>query len=388
MRLNYFHLCILLFIFFLTTTLLADIHVQDDTVKVIAISELPLIDGIGDDTCWRNSNWQSIDQVWIPYGGSMDSADFSGRYKIAWSPATNLLYFLVEIVDDVFVDGYKYDRSPSAGGGYPNYDIVEVFIDHDKSGDLHVFDGTGSTGQQWGTNAENAFSYHIAANALTEGQVSHDKVVCDIAGQSWSNYYIANYADHLPDFALRRSAGKFIWEFSLQVYDATYQPGNPAGSRVTLKAGDLMGLSIAYCDNDDPNEDPKQRDNFIGSVWVPAAAYNDHWMNADYFGTIQLIGQPSGIEKKSSISPTQFQIYPNPADGILNIQISSSAIDKGVSIRLFNLLGQKVFEIDPPRNQTLVLERITLDHLPNGIYFLAAEINNQMTMQKITIIKN
>ena len=384
MKAYYYLLHLLLFIFFLTATLMADVPVQDDTVKVLAISQLPTIDGIGDDNCWKNCNWQAIDQVWIPYGGSMDSADFHGRYKIVWSPAANLLYFLVEIVDDVFVDGYKYDRNPAVGGGYPDYDIVEVFIDPDKSGGLHVFDGTGSTGQQWGTNAENAFSYHIAANAAPEGQVTHDKVVCDIAGQSWSNYYIANYADHFPEFALRRSASRFIWEFSLQVYNDTYQPGNPSASRVVLKVGDVMGLSIAYCDNDDLNEQPKQRDNFIGSVWVPAAAYNDHWMNADYFGTIRLTGEPTKVDQKSSISPTNFQIYPNPSDGLLNLRLPQLS-GRGGIIRLFNLLGQQVLELIPPTSRAV---QFTLNHLPDGIYFLTTETNNQIFTQKITIIKN
>lgn len=381
----HFSLLLALSLIFSAKFATAEIHVQDDTVKVITVAEFPAIDGIGNDGCWQNCKWQPIDQVWIPYGGSLDSADFSGRYKITWSPTSNLLYFLVEIVDDVFVDGYKYDRSPFIGGGYPDYDIVEVFIDADKSGGLHVFDGTGSTGQQWGTNAENAFAYHIAANAAPEGQVTHDKVVCDIAGQSWSNYYIANYADHIPEFALRRSTGKFIWEFSLKVYADTYDPINPEASRVILKAGDLMGLSIAYCENDDPSEQPKQRDNFIGSVWVPAAAYNDHWMNANYFGTIQLMGEPTRIERKSFLPPANFQIYPNPCEGIFNVQFKSSAGEKGVCLRLFNLIGQKVFEIDPIGD---AFDKINLNFLPNGIYFLVAEVNNQIIKQKITIINN
>ena len=386
MRITFFTLMMILFIFS-SGNLLATITVQDDTVKVIEISELPLIDGIGDDNCWNDCKWQYIDQVWIEYGQTLDSADFSGRYKIAWSPSTNLLYFLVEIVDDVFVDGYVYDSNPSIGGGYPDYDIVEVFIDQDKSGGLHVFDGTGNTGQQWGTNGENAFSYHIAANAPPEGQVTHNKVVCDIAGQSWSNYYIPNYADNFPEFALHQSEGKFTWEFSLCVYNDSYDAGNPAASRVVLKTGDLMGLSIAYCDNDDPNEYPKQRDNFIGSVWVPAAAYNDHWMNADYFGTIQLLGVPTGIEKNDTTSPSNFEIYPNPSDGILNYQLNQ-LLSKNAVIRLFNILGQQVLEINSPTNQISFSNKLTLNHLPEGIYFLTAEINNQIITQKITIIKN
>ncbi|MCI0513935.1 T9SS type A sorting domain-containing protein [candidate division KSB1 bacterium] len=369
---------------FLSVNLLAAVTVQDDTVKVMAIAGPPNIDGIGADNCWQNCKWQSIDQVWIEYGQALDSSDFCGRYKIAWAPATNLVYFLVEIVDDVFVSGYKYDRNPSFGGGYPNYDIVEVFIDHDKSGGLHVFDGTGSTGRQWGTNAENAFSYHIAASAQPEGQVTHDKIVCDIAGRSWTDYFIANYADHFPEFALRQSAGKFLWEFSLRVYDSTYETANPAASRVVLKAGALLGLSIAYCDNDDPNEEPKQRDHFIGSVWVPKAAYNDHWMQADYFGAIQIMDASTGVGKKSAPAPINFEIYPNPGDGNLNFQINQSMVKNGV-IRLFNIMGQQVLEVNPPTNQTF---KLSWNHLPNGIYFLTAEMNQQIITKKITIIKN
>jgi hypothetical protein len=46
-----------------------------------------------------------------------------------------------------------------------------------------------------------------------------------------------------------------------------------------------MGMSMAYCENDTPGT---ERDNFFGSVWVPEEAYNDHWMNADGFGTVRL----------------------------------------------------------------------------------------------------
>ncbi len=386
MRIIFFTLMMILFIF-PSGNLLASVTAQDDTVKVTEFVELPLIDGIGDDNCWNDCKWQYIDQVWIEYGQTLDSDDFSGCYKIAWSPLTNVLYFLVEVVDDVFVDRYVYDSNPSVGGGYPNYDIVEVFIDHDKSGGLHVFDGIGNTGQQWGTNAENAFSYHIAANLLPDGQVTRDKIVCDIAGQSWTNYYIPNYADHFPEFALRQSESKFTWEFSMCVYDTSYDAGNPATSRVVLKTGDLMGLSIAYCDNDDPNEEPKQRDNFIGSVWVPEEAYNDHWMNADFFGTIQLVGEPTGIEENGTTSPSNFEIYPNPSDGILNYQLNE-LLNKNAVIRVFNILGQQVLEVNPLTNYAFFSNKLTLNHLPDGIYFLTTEMNHQIITQKITIIKN
>ncbi len=258
--------------------------VQNDPVLAPDVSVPPVIDGTGDDLCWQNVPWQGIGQVWIPYGAIADSSDYSGRYKVAWSSTTNLLYFLVEITDDVFVDGFV----PGVTSDIYNFDIVEVFIDEDKSGGLHVFDGTGAVGREWGTNAENAFAYHIYAAFPSDGQVTRNCHVGDLGGTSRSDVRSMNYASHFPAFALRKTGNKAVWEFSLIVYNDTYEDTNKDAARVQLTSGKELGLSLAYCDNDDPNEDPKVRDNMFGSVWEPSPG-NLHWMNADYFGKVKLV---------------------------------------------------------------------------------------------------
>jgi hypothetical protein len=264
------------------------VQAQDNPVLAPEVLHLPSIDGRTDDSCWQNIPWQNISQVWIPYGGQVDSNDYSGHYKVLWSSQTNLLYFLVEVTDNVFVDGFVPERTPEVY----NFDIIEVFLDEDKSGGLQVFDGKDSLGLQWGTNAENAFSYHMYALFPKEGEVTSHLFAGDIAGTNWSDINRLDYNGHFPEFALRRTGNKAIWEFSLIVYNDTYADTmiHKESARSTLFAGKIMGLSLAYCDNDHPEKEPKSRDSFYGSVWVPAPAYNDHWMNADYFGTIKLIG--------------------------------------------------------------------------------------------------
>jgi len=379
--------CLIFLLVLVPQHVFSGVTTQDDTVKAKQITELPVIDGNADDNCWSNSAWQYIDQVWITYGEVIDSTDFWGRYKVCWSATSNLIYFLVEVVDDVFVDGYVYNSDPSLGGGYPNYDIVEVFIDQDNSGGLHVFDGTGSTGQQWGTNAENAFSYHIAVNLLQEEQTVTEKVVCDIAGTGWDNYHISDYGEHFPNFALKYSADKYVWEFSMAVYDDSYDHADPSASRVNLKLGDVMGLSIAYCDNDDPNEEPKKRDHFIGSVWVPQEAYNDHWMNADGFGTLQLVGITTGMTKNARRSFSNVDIYPNPNSGFLNYNVNGNHISN-IKFKIYNILGQKVLEINNATSQVSPKNQLSLKHLPTGIYFFSAKIDNHIVMKKFVIIQD
>ena len=64
---------------------------QDDTVEVPDVSAVPVIDGTGDDQCWQNIPWQSIDQTWVPENAPdsvvVSAEDYSGHYKIAWSSA-------------------------------------------------------------------------------------------------------------------------------------------------------------------------------------------------------------------------------------------------------------------------------------------------------------
>ncbi len=236
----------------------------------------PTIDGNASDPAWQDKPWNPINNTWIEYGKSVSADDFSGKYKVSWSSETNLLYFLVKITDDVFETGYNYPSSD-----YPNFDIVEVFIDEDKSGGLHVFDSSDHDG----VNAENAFSYHIVPKEKPANDaVVTDKNVCDIAGTGWSDKSIPDYTDHLPDFALTRDGKSYTWEFSLRIHDDTYDHDDPAASIVALVEGKTLGLSVAYCDNDNGGS----RDNFFGSVWVPSLNYNDHWRNADWFGVLQL----------------------------------------------------------------------------------------------------
>ncbi|MGC9341950.1 MAG: sugar-binding protein, partial [Bacteroidales bacterium] len=233
----------------------------------------PTIDGDGSDAQWQDSPWYPINNTWITYGEEIPADDFSGEFKVLWSEADNALHYLVRIQDDVFVDNYQFPD-----GGYPNFDIVEVFIDEDRSGGKHIFDD-GSE------NAENAFSYHIAADAPADGEVTNSMVAVDIAGTGWGNRITPNYADHFPAFAMKKNGNEYIYEFTMGVYSDAYDPSDKEASRVSLETGKIMGMSVAYCDNDTPGTN---RDNFFGSVWVTEEAYNDHWELADDYGKLAL----------------------------------------------------------------------------------------------------
>jgi hypothetical protein len=366
------------FVFSMTLYVLAGPAIQDDPVSAPDLSYPPLIDGSGDDACWANIPWQDIDQVWIPWGGSVALSDFSGRYKIAWSSSSNLLYFLVEVNDDVLVDGFQPGRTADVY----NYDIIEVFIDEDHSGGLHIFDGVGNDVQQYGSNGENAFAYHMYCSFPEEGKTAKSLYVGDLAGVSWSNYYGPNYAGHFPEFAMQVTDSGVIREFSLIVYNDTYESDHTAEARVTLTEGKEIGLSLAYCDNDDPDENPKTRDNFYGSVEVPESKYNDHWMDAGDFGHVKLAGPSTSVENQKI--RYGMDLYPNPASSHLTIEVNNG-YRGNVVLRLYNILGQRVLQTIVSKNGPFLRNMLLLPQLPRGLYFLEMQSGLDVAKSKLIL---
>ncbi|MEZ5105616.1 MAG: sugar-binding protein [Draconibacterium sp.] len=394
MKLSFF--CLFLLLFVLSTNLNAQIYPRTDTLFIPETTTTPEINGENNDIQWGLANWNYIDQIWMPYANSPanvsgglelweDSLDFKGKYKVLWSSETNLLYFLVLTTDDIFTGDYEYNENPSLGGAYPNYDIVEVFIDEDRSGGLHVFDGTGNTGISWGTEAENAFSYHITVPEPEDGVVEKAFYALDIAGTNWSypNQKIANYASHFNEFAVKKTATKYTWEFSLKIYNDSYNSANPEISMVTLEGEKILGLSLAYCDNDSPLESPLTRDHFFGSVFVPEAAYNDHWMQANWFGVAKLKeGNSTSSNKTISSESVKFDSY--ISNRHLYNEVISPANGK-ISIRILNMVGVPVYTFTGEKFSNKWNNRIEINNIPAGIYITELIFSNQKATKKIVV---
>lgn len=397
MQIRSYFLALFILIFFPFLSF-SQISQRTDTLFITETKYIPEIDGQTTDETWATVNWNSIDQIWMPYNNEPSNLgheaglqlwdgedDFTGKFKVVWSSETNLLYFLVEITDDKFTGGYIYNENPNSGGGYPNYDIVEVFIDADRSGGLHVFDGTGNVGAQWGTNAENAFSYHVATNEPENGSIQTQFHALDIAGTNWGypNQKVPDYAPHFPGFTVKKENNKYVWEFSLKVYSDTYNPSNTEASLVLLESGKILGLSLAYCDNDNPEESPLRRDHFFGSVDVQPAAYNDHWKQADGFGVAKLTKSTITFSSFSKLNE-QIKIKSYASNGWLFSSVNSPVNDK-VSIRVLSILGQEIITKTEFKSTPELNNRIDIQNLKSGIYFVQIAFGNKRTTNKFIV---
>jgi hypothetical protein len=211
----------------------------------------PVIDGVADDAAWQDAAWRSIDQRWL--GPEYDDSDFQGRFKVVWTPER--IHLLVEIVDDILFDAH---RDPLVQ--YWDDDCLEIFLDEDFSGGDHQYN-------------HNAFAYHL----------SLDNQAIDIGTDKAAR----NYSHHVES-RWKQQGNKLIWELAIDVYPDTYRDDAPDNRPVQLSAGKVMGLMVAYCDNDGS----ELRENFIGSEVVATGPKDRGWIDAGIFGKLVLDERP------------------------------------------------------------------------------------------------
>ncbi len=206
------------------------------------------VDGKADEAVWSRAAWGPMNQLWLYKMPSAD--DFTGRYKIAWSP--EVLYVLVEIRDDSLSDQHSDPLS-----SYYMDDCFEVFIDENASGGIHTY-------------SYNAFAYHISifGKAVDAGPDRQTK----------------DFSDHI---VMKRTQDKdlYTWEIALKVYTDAYNDKSKTNAPAVLDGGKVMGLAAAYCDNDGKFD----RESFMGSIYIAGKDKNTAWMDASVFGTLELL---------------------------------------------------------------------------------------------------
>ena len=208
----------------------------------------PTVDGVADEVVWQRAQWREISYRWL--GPEYSGDDFRGRFKVAWTPEK--IYILVELVDDILFDSH---RDPLVQ--YWDDDCLEIFLDEDYSGGEHQY-------------THNAFAYHV----------SLDNQAIDIGTDKLPHSY-----SHHVQSRWRQHGNKVVWELAIDVYTDQYVDGSDQNRPIKLSAGKVMGLMIAWCDNDGS----KIRENFVGSESAPGDKKDRGWIDAGLFGSLRLV---------------------------------------------------------------------------------------------------
>lgn len=218
------------------------------------VAQAPLIDGRADEAGWAQAEWRELRYALVGTP-PRDPVDFSGRYRLLWRE--DALYLLAEIRDNVLSDG-----EPDPLKNYWADDALEILVDEDASGGDHKAH-------------HNAFAYHVAL----DGQV----VDIDSAGEPvLLNEHVEAVWRRSPE-----APHVLIWEARILLYPdpATLTAGEAWKPRA-LRAGDVIGFALAWCDSDAPGV----RSRLIADVDVPPIEgdRNRLYLDASVFGRIRL----------------------------------------------------------------------------------------------------
>ncbi len=328
-------------LFFTALGFSAVAQTQNDTIYNLKTLTPVVIDGQATEDCWQNAEWHNIDQVWIPYNAKMDEGDFEGKFKVSWDE--NYLYLLVEVVDDSLSD----DHSDPLQNWWDD-DCLEVFIDENRSMGDHE------------RNC-NAFAYHTS--------LFYDAVDLNSSGAG------VNYKNNIEVDMDTIGDHRYLWEFAIKNYDATFNINNPEASRVYLSHNKLMGFTLAYCDNDETTA----RENFIGSMQMTAAHNNDMYKNADYFGPMLLL-DPDSIKTnvETNFEQPEMNVYPIPAKNSLIIELSNLT-HSSKSVSIANMAGQVVYQKTFIENKLM----INTNCFDAGMYILQVNYGNNFFTRNI-----
>ncbi len=226
-----------------------DAHYPDRSEYRAPQADAPLaIDGIADEAIWQQAAWRQINERWL--GPEYSADDFQGQFKVVWTK--DRLYILGEFVDDILFDSH---RDPLVQ--YWDDDCLEIFLDEDYSGGDHQYN-------------HNAFAYHM----------SLDNQAIDMGTDAKPHDY-----SHHVDSKWRQQGNTIVWELAIDIYTDEYVDESDSNVPIALSAGKVMGLMLAYCDNDGS----ELRENFIGSESVPHGPKDRGWIDAGLFGALVLV---------------------------------------------------------------------------------------------------
>lgn len=122
---------------------------------------------------------------------------------------------------------------------------------------------------------------------------------------------------------------------------------------------------------------------FLDSLNLGVLAYNaiDNGMISKYFNVLNpATGAATGISAIDNSS--EIKIYPNPSNGIYNIQYTSELAGQKKNISIYNVLGERIYLSD----EKVETSNIDLTSQPSGIYFITIETEDHKLI-KDRIIK-
>ncbi len=138
-------------------------------------------------------------------------------------------------------------------------------------------------------------------------------------------------------------------------------------------SGSLQTINWGISPNTSIERMVKFQDKIVFIGYDPSDSYNNK-----LYAFNTCIDVPSGTTGINSIGENDIEIYPNPSNGLININISNPPTK--TSVLVYNLLGEMVFQ-----SQNIVQSNTLNLALNSGIYFITIVSDHSKSTQKIIV---
>jgi hypothetical protein len=352
-------LCFLLGILW-SGVFMTDLQAQNESMTVPYISTPIAIDGVIDD--WpltidytplthyinKTKDWIIQDVEWSK--DPFDPSDLSAQMLVAYD--MEYFYLFLEVTDDIDA---KQDAKWKS-------DDVELFFNPDLGNDIPF---TGDSKNYIGSDG--------VQDAL---QITFPR---DTAAFDGGPGWVIRDWDY--EFAVVNETSSYTFEIKVPLDSLFTDHANigdwvPDRTPLIVQAepGYSFGFDVMIIDYDgNTTFDDYDRDGHLH--WSNESGNDLAYMNTELFGTITLEDNVGLDNTRES----QFTITPNPFRNDLRIR----GLENGHSIRIYNVLGQRVLDVRDAGREELILNVNSLD---SGIYILGI-YNEQEVISTSKIIK-
>lgn len=240
----------------------------------------------------------------------------------------------------------------------------------------------------FGTGAELAYQFHLNhPDTLRAIQISFLNMNDDITDNQFKLKVWKNIkpGTNNSELIYTRTLGEFP-----KFYDAKYGYWTYYLDDTTLPVNDTIYIGLEQKDSDFLTIGFDKNNNANTHIFYNTSGT---WEQSLFKGALMIrpvvgqrlpenINQNVGTNNNLSTNDTQFLLFPNPAQNIVQIQSTQLHLNPTI-IQIFNLTGQKIDE------QIINNQTFSANKLNNGIYFVQIidKQNNIIGRQKLAILK-
>ena len=267
------------------------------------------------------------------------------------------------------------------------YDTTAVINSVTVSGD-HAY----IAGSWWG---EERFGLHViritdpenpeeVGNYYPMGSVSGVAVSGDYAYLAMSSFFADNGGLRIVDITDPENPEEVGHYYVLYAYDVSvsgdyaFLAGNEDGLRVINISDPEQPHEVGYYDT--PGYALRVDLSDAGLIYVAERTNMGVFRFTD----------PAGVSDPIVSSPVEFMLltaYPNPFNSTTTISYNIPSTTN-ITIELYNLLGQRVLTLFEGHQQVGTHSTLlTADYLPSGLYFVRLSTDNQLSIQKVMLVK-